>query len=417
MKIITLLAALILVLSGCATYHRSPEEEASRYVDMAKSAISKGDGYAAATYTDFALHQPTGAQTVRNLFAEYPKVRDYYRVHKEKEIAEMSLVYQPAAIHEKLLLAKSAGIFSESEMSDLVAKLNKAVTDANLTGTIPFDLGDNIEPFPDLKDSTHQVIMLDRTIKSLQSGSGGRPIGPLMAYAQRVGPASAEGKRIENLLPSMNVKRDELEGVAKVYPAFSAARKAAITARIHLQVKNGDRLFADDIKQALRAQIRGVDWVPDAGLNVTILGIERVRNDERTLPERTLTITYAQHQVNLISAALLMPRNASYLYEVVSGGAEIEYGYVVSAITDGKTAYDKVIRGKVGGEYRHCQNARIQNVFGGVNPADFVANEDQQQRCSGPSATSMDQLRNEVLSKVVEGVKEVPAIKAAESLN
>lgn len=171
------------------------------------------------------------------------------------------------------------------------------------------------------------------------------------------------------------------------------------------------------LRQTLRGRVHGVEWVPAAGPKTTTVVIERVRNDEKTLPERSQTITYAQGEVNLLSAALLMPRNASYLYEVVSGGAEIEYGYVVSAITDGKTIYDEVIRGKVGGEYRRCQNARIQNVFGGVTSAGFVANDDMQQRCSGPSSASMEDLRNDVFSKIVDGVLKVPPIKVAHELN
>jgi len=215
----------------------------------------------------------------------------------------------------------------------------------------------------------------------------------------------------------MNIRRDELDAVAKVFPKFAAARKEEITARVFLQVNNGDRLLSEDLLQTLRSRVRGVEWVPSVGPKITTLVIERLRNDEKTLPERSQTITYAQHEVNLLSAALLMPRNASYLYEVVSGGAEIEYGYVVSAVADGKTIYDEVIRGKVGGEYRRCQNARIQNVFGGVSSAGFVANDDMQQRCAGPSSASIDELRKEIFSKVVDGVLKVPPIKVAHELN
>jgi hypothetical protein len=112
-----------------------------------------------------------------------------------------------------------------------------------------------------------------------------------------------------------------------------------------------------------------------------------------------------------------MPRNASYIYEVVSGGAELEYGYVVTATVDGKVIYDELIRVKVGGQYRRCQNARIQNVFGGTSSAGFVANDDMRQRCAGPSSVSIEQLRQEVFSKIIDGVLKVPPIKLAHELN
>ena len=114
---------------------------------------------------------------------------------------------------------------------------------------------------------------------------------------------------------------------------------------------------------------------------------------------------------------MLMPRNASYIYETVSGGSTIEYGYVISAVIDGKTVADDLIRGKVGGEYKRCQNSRIQNVFGGTTSAGFVANDDMRQRCSGPSSISIEQLRQEIFSKVLDGVLKIPSIKRAHELN
>jgi hypothetical protein len=91
---------------------------------------------------------------------------------------------------------------------------------------------------------------------------------------------------------------------------------------------------------------------------------------------------------------------------------------VVSAVAaDSKTIYDEIVRGKVGGEYRRCQNARIQNVFGGVTSADFVANDDMQQRCSGQNSASVEDLRKDILSKIVNNVLKIPPIKAVHKVN
>lgn len=415
---IATILSLSAFLSACATYPQSREDQATYHASEARSAISKGDSTNAANQIDVALTRPTGDAKIKELFASYPKGRDYYLAYLEKSIVEVSSAYQAAAAFEKLSTVKSAGILPEDQVRELFTKLMKVVTDGNTTGSVPFDLGDKIDLFPELKSPAHQQIIVNRSIKNLQgNGSGSRPVSALVEYVQRIGIDSVEGKRIESLLPSMNIRRDELDAVAKVFPKFAAARKEEITARVFLQVKNGDRLLSEDLLQTLRSRVRGVEWVPSVGPKITTLVIERLRNDEKTLPERSQTITYAQHEVNLLSAALLMPRNASYLYEVVSGGAEIEYGYVVSAVADGKTIYDEVIRGKVGGEYRRCQNARIQNVFGGVSSAGFVANDDMQQRCAGPSSASIDELRKEIFSKVVDGVLKVPPIKVAHELN
>lgn len=410
--------SLCILLSACATYPQSREDQATHHANEARAAISDGDNARAADQIDTALKRPTGDTRVKELFASYPKGRDIYRAYLEKTVTDVSTAYSATYVLEKLTVAKSAGIFSEAQANDLLDKLNNVVVNGNITGSVPFDLGDKTDSFPELKSPEHQRIIIDRSIKNLQSNSSGnRPVAALMDYVQRVRKDTAEGKRMESLLPTMNIRRDELDVVGRLFPGFAAARKDEITARVFVQVKNGDRLLTEDLLQTLRGKVRGVEWVPAAGPKTITVVIERVRNDEKILPERSQTITYAQYEVNLLSAALLMPRNASYLYEVVSGGAEIEYGYVVSAVTDGKTIHDEVIRGKVGGEYRRCQNARIQNVFGGVTSAGFVANDDMQQRCSGPSSASMEDLRKDVFSKITDGVLKVAPIKIAHELN
>ena len=417
------LSALIL-LSGCAS-SQSQQKTAAYYADGARAAIVRNDVPSAVAAIDYALLQPSGGAEITRLFASHPKSRAYYRTYLAKQITAVSTPFQAASAFNKLSAVRSSGIFaanqdflSETELPNLFALLDKVVTEGNVSGSISFDLSDGIETFPSLNSPPQQRLIVDRTIKALQrEGTGSRPMRALIEYVKRIGAASPEAKRIESLLPTMNIRGTELDALADVFPAFAAARKQEIFARVFLEVKNADRLLADDLLQTLRGQIHGVDWRSSPGAGTTTLVIERIRQDEKTLPERTETISYATYQVNLAAAVLLMPRNASYLYDLVSGGAEIEYGYVVTAVTDGKKIHDEVIRGKVGGEYRRCQNTRIQNVFGGVSPASFVANGDMQQRCSGPSSASIDELRREVLSKVADGVLQVPPIKVANALN
>jgi len=397
----------------------NPEDQASYWVSNASSSISKNDSQNTGHQIASALDLPTGGAKVRELFASQPKGREYYKMHIEKDISRVSSIYQANSIFQLLTTTKNSVVFPENQIAELFDNLRKKVIEGNISGLVPVDLSDNLSNFPELKSAEHQRVIIDRSIKNLQgNGSGSRLVAALIEYVQRVGVNSVEGKRIESLLPTMNIRRDELDVVAKVFPTFAVARKNDLTAQVFIQIKNADRLVNDDLMQVLRHKVRGVEWVPSAGAKTTTVVIERVRNDEKTLPERTQTITYATHEVNLLGAVLLMPRNASYLYDVVSGGAEIEYGYVVSAIVDGKTIHDEVIRGKVGGEYNRCQNARIQNVFGGVSSAGFVANDDMQRRCNNSSsAVSMEDLRKDIFSKVVDSVLKIPPIQVVHDLN
>lgn len=419
MKVKTIAISLVTVLLfGCATYPVNREEQAIYHVNKAQAAISKDERTNAANQIEDALARPTGDMRIRELFASNPKGRDYYLMYLEGNIAEVSNADQANAVFEKLSIAKSARIFSEDQIKGLFTRIEKTVAEGNLKGSIPFDLSDQIDNFQSLKNPVNQKTMLDRSIHNLQNKSSEkRNVKSLIEYVQRVGRKSDEGKKIESLLPTLNIRRDELDLIATVSPTFAATRKKELTTCVFLQIKGGDRIFLQDILQTFQSKIRGVEWVSSPGKTTTTLTIERVRHDERTLLERSETITYAQHEVNMAAAVLLMPRNASYLYEVISGGAEIEYGFVVTAAVGGKTVHDEIVRGKVGGEYRRCQNKRIQNVYGGVSSASFDANDDMKQKCSGPSSISIEELRSEVLSRLTEGVLKVPTIELVQDLN
>lgn len=420
-SICTTILILSIFISACATrYPANREKQATYHTKMAESLFLKGDCDMAGKQIYEALFRQTGDLKVKQLFIDNPKIKECYVLHWKKEAANISSEYEAVPMLKNLTDVEVKKILPKKQINELRTCLSNAILDCNKTGKIPFILGDRLDRFPELNSSEPQKIIIDRTISNLQNNNNdeNRPIVPLMEYVDRVGVDSIEGRKIEALLPTMNIRRDELDIVKRVFPVFALNREKDIIVKIFIQVKNGDRLFEDDLLEALKAKINGVDWVPSlADPNTLALTIEQVRNNEKILPEQTQTITYAHHEVNLMGAVLMMPRNASYLYDVTSGGSEIEYGYVLSVIANSKEVYDKVIRGKVDNNYSHCQNARIQNVFGGVSPAKFVANNDMAFRCNGHNSVSIEDLRKEVLLKIADEILKVPRIKAVHELN
>ena len=418
MKFFTTTVALLLAaaLAGCSTYPTTAEGQVDFYVERASAAISKGDGSGMAYNVQMALDRMTGDVKVNQLFATQPKGREYYLTFLNKTIADVNNSMEAGAALRKI--ADARGVLTAQEIASLTAKLSSAVTEGNANDTMTIKLGDDITAFPELNSPNSQQKIVTRTIKMLQaSTTQTRPTQGLMQYVQRVGKDSDEGKRIATLLPTFNIRRDELDLVSQQFPEFAVARKDSMTARILLKIKNGDRFFSDDLMQAANSKIRGVEWVKDEGSKTTTVVVDRIRNDEKTIQDRTQTITYAQYEVDIVQAALFMPKNAAYIYDVITGGAEIEYGYVITAMVGGKVIHEEVVRGKAGGESSRCQNARIQNVFGGVTSAGFTANSDMQRRCSGSSSGSIDVLRQEVLVKIVDGILTVPQIKIANDVN
>lgn len=400
------------LLFGCATHatHQTPlGDQATDNVNDARAAISKNDSTQAALQIWYALLRPTGDVKVRELLASQPKGREYFRLYLEGRTDAISGVDDALAVLDKLSVARAAGVFPDTQMSDLFARLDKRLADADVSGSIPFDLNDRIDSFPVLKSPAHQQIMADRTIKNLQNkASRSGPLKALCEYVQRVGVDSSEGKRIESILPTMNIRQNEIDAIAAVFPKFAEARRAEILTRVFLQVKNGDRILVEDLRQAFRDMIRGVEWVSAPGAQIVTLTIERVRHEERTLPERSQTITTRPEG---------FPHVISYHYEVVSWGYEIEYGYVVTGVQDGKTVYDELVRGTIKGEYRRCVNARIQEPDGRVSRVSFFANSEMRQRCAESAPPSIDTVRRHVFSRIVEGVLKVPPIKVAHELN
>ena len=412
----TLLLAVL--LASCASAPRTQEERAAWFVNRAKETIAQGKTDQVGSDIDYSLAQPTGPTLVREMFATVPRASAIFRDYLEQYVDEIQNQQTTDLALTKINVATRAGLLSPEQFAVLRNRLRDRVVAGNLSGKILYDLSVNTELLTELSTPQHQAILLVRTLANLQTDRPSETqVTALIQYVSTIGKDSIAGRRIEALLPRMNFRRAELAEVAKQYPEFAAKRLEDATLRVFLEVKNADRLAADDVLAAFREKILGVEWVPNPGPKVTVLVIERVRNDEKTLLEQTQTITYAQYEVNLVEALLLMPRNASFRYELVTGGAEIDYGYVVTAMRDGAKIYEQVVRGKVGGESRRCINARIQNVFGGITSAGFVANSDMANRCSGSSFVSIDSLRKDVFSKLVEGVLNVPSIKVVHAMN
>jgi len=415
------LLSFALIFGGCAGVPQTPEDKIAYHSKKAASALSRGNCHLAVDHTQKALAVEGGADKIRGLYTENKKYQDCYYSGIDGLISEVSSLSSAISVATYISDAKSGKILPESQVDGLVAGLTRYVVEGNMSGTLPFTLFQDLRNLPGLKSPEQYKIVVDRSIKNLQliGYYEERPIGALIGYVHVVGANSEEGKRIEGLLPSLGIHKKEIDMVGKVFPSFATRWLAEMSVSVEVDVKGVDRLIADDILGALYSEINGVDWVGSKTPGALVLVIERLRNEVNILAERTETITYAQHQVNIVSAALLMPNNASYIYDIVSGGKEIEYGYVVSAHKGGEKIFDKVIRGTVNGKYEKCQNSHIQNVFGGVSPANFIANDDMRQRCSGSRSNprTMESLRKSVYSKVVEGVLEIPSIDRVNRAN
>lgn len=404
-----------LIISGCMnTIPQNPEEQAAYYLSKGLTAYEKGHLEDTNYFIGIALQRPTGAERVRNAFANDRRLQDVYAQGILKNILTADDIKKFLVAADSVDALRTAAALDDQELSELLQILNESLANKNRLGTLDVRLGDDYKRFSVLQEDEHRTLIFERTLSKLkiEKNSPQRPkmIEGLIAYLKS--PASNLNNRnlVMEALPNLNIRLNELDSIGVLFPKFAAERRRALTLRVFVEVKNADRLFSDDVLNALKNGIRGLDLLTTPGDEEIRITIERIRHEEKSIPERTETITYANSDVDFMKAYMLMPKNASYLFDQITGGAEIDYGYVLTISQNKKKIHEDVIRGKTGGEYRRCQNARIQNVFGGITPASFSANSNMESRCGGASSISMDDLRTKAFGEIVKGILKVDTI-------
>lgn len=409
---------IALALGGCASYPTDPAQQAIYYADKARQELASDQPEKGYTDVVRALALPGGPERVKSIFIQDAGAKKNFVRVATSRIANIDSVYGAKQRHEDLKKIQDSAILTPAENEALRANYATVVVEGNVSGKLPFMIDSEALSIPALADAQQARIIFDRTIASYkEKGYQPRSMDSLVQFLQRTQSNSEERKIFISSLPMLNVRRSELPAIEVFAHDFATLRAAELTLEAHLVVKNADRIFADDLSSAIGRAVHGVTWVevrPKDGLEIVV---ERVRSNEKEFPIVTRTVTYSNSQVDIFSAALLMPKNASYQFDMKSGGAEVEYGYVVSAWKGGSKLAENVVRGKVGGQFASCENARIVNVFGGVSSAGFTANNDMRTACSGATAVSLDDLRNQVLEKLSAEVRAIPQISVIDSMN
>lgn len=411
---------IISTLAGCASYPSDPASQADHHLKLGSEAISRSETSLAIYEFLTAIEKPTGKEKARALGVTQPRIAAALRGFFDIRVVSVSTADEANTAFDQITRLSDAGLMQKDAAAALLVRLNDRALSGIRSGELKFTLGADFSRFPGLASTENEKYLVDNTVALLQSGQAdGRQsslIG-LTQYVARQGVQSAEAVRIKALLSSFKLKKSEIALIRTAFSEYAAQREKEVALKVNFALKGGDRLLRDDLQNMIGAHARGLEFVPSEGEASLLLTVERIRHDEREQPERTQTVTYSWTDVNMVAAVLLMPKNASYLFEQVSGGAEIDYGYVVSWTFKPAERGETVVRGKVGGPYSRCQNRRIQNVFGGVSSADFVANDDMARRCSGRQDVSMDSLRSEIIEKILDAVKEIPQIKNVDELN
>lgn len=414
------LAVLTIALAACQSTKDYNLERLSSAEDMLKNGGKERNAYE--ILNGYAYDSTDYGKRARSTINGNPAFKAKYLEFLRADIVETTSPSRLADLRRAISDARSQSLIGPELEQELVAKTDQLAAEGNRTGRLPFDYSDsdNIQAFPSLATPEAQSIIFKRSLEKITSNSSPPTalIKGVFTRTASAGPKSQEHTMAVAAMPAMKLSAQEIrEYVALAFPEQAKKLLAERTTTVRLSLDPEDRLLYEDLAAKVKAISSNISLVSATEQPTVVVSVKKLQWEERREPERTQQVVYSQGDVNILAAVMLMPRNASYLYDVTSGGVEVAYAFEIKANGKSMAPYDYLLRDKVSRSWRSCSNARIQNVFGGVQPADFVANNHMQQTCnSNSSSISVDRLRDTVLDDVIRSIKRIPAIERAASI-
>jgi len=415
MKVWVLSVALIFVasLSGCATV---PWAE-KRMVSV-RSSLAAGKIDEAVNDIRTVLHyDDQDGATMRKELAKYPRASISLRKRLQREVDELKWVSTLKEIFKVADLSLRDGLLTAADFQVFMAHVSTQLKRANALSSLDIDYS-NIAIWKDiavLGEPEQQQIIFDRSVKAIPQTARGldqrkRLLIGARDYAAAGGPASLADRKFRSTVLSARLTLEEIRDVVGPYDsAFAARLNEASAVTVFLVSEPSDRLFEEDVKQYVTKMNEDIQFVRSRGGAKQVVTIGKLQFEERPLQDNKKTITYRQYEVDVLGAALLMPKNASYMYEHVTGGLDVNAAFLLKIEANGAIKLDKVIRDSVSKRWSSCENPRIVNVFGGVQKAEFAANDNMRSKCGSSSsrptvvdlrAESVERFSSQIVSAV-----------------
>ena len=416
MKIILSIIILALYTVGCATQYKTAEQREQEYYLIANEALKKNDcPSAVALY--FSLLNYNTKQKINILFNENPNAQNCAISEFQKTIQNTNSINIINSEKKNIDELHSYKLLSTDKKIEADKLIEAVINEKMLNGSMKITFNDNLAQYKFLNTPVIQNKIAENTINYYKdpyvSKSG---ISELVVYISATPPNAEIRNFLEQSLPTMNLKAAELKNFETLYPDYIEKKLKESTLQAVVNFKQMDALVADDINNVLKKSIKGVEWADSTINSGNVITIEKIRHSESIGQERTQTISYADYQVRRLEAVLMMPRNASYLFDLITNEISIDYGYSITYERNGVKISSELVRGNESHSNSRCQYQRIQNVFGGSQPAGFIANDDMQSKCSGYSK-NIDSLRNDIYLKISEKVLNIPDVKKVHNLN
>lgn len=412
-----LLVCLAGLLGGCTTrnvFPSDPKGQALWYVESATKQAEQGNFERVSFMLTEAISRPGGVEAVKDFLAKSSnvsaKLSEYFeRISKESNNKE--------ELNNLAWYASSLGNYGFIKDIEKISKeIQLNAVRKNSTGEIKWLLTDDVKNLHSLHSPEAQKIIFERSLDAMTNNQKTEGLAKSLAdYISKSNHTTIDFIDTKKKLWNVNFRRKDLEEFKNVFPDLVSTKLADLTAYITVELKPSDRLMEEDLKTKIKntssnyVVIKNDEKSDSATINIIV---EKLRSEERQLPNQSQTITYSRSDVDFLKSALLMPSNSSYMYEWKTGGVELEYGYVVRLNQNGKILLDELIRGKITEKFVSCDNPRIVNVFGGATRAEFIANNDMSSKCAGAnnSNPSIQDAKEQVLNLLVDKIVSVEAL-------
>lgn len=323
---------------------------------------------------------------------------------RAKDFAHMTDAH---GVSDDLQVASRAGLLTADVEGRLRNQLETAVASRVQRGDIAATFGADTTVFRSLLSEPSLTRVYESTLAHFKGSYSGQPRTQLKGLVQFISTNAAYGARFEKEMASLTFSITEINEILKPrYPAFAEAKLSEMIVLVMVTTEPSRRLLEVDVGAALDTY-DAVEVVEDRTKAEAIAQIAELQYDERVTPQTTRTVTVGYHEADILYAALAMPKNASFLYDVVGGGTEIEWAYEVTVVVKGE-AKRKLIRDRTSESGYQCVNPRIINVFGGVSQPSGWPNSQTSSYCeAGRQPSSAAEMRKRIINQVADAVREL----------
>ena len=401
----------ILMLAACATVPTAEEIARERAERIAESIEDGRHHFALIQIRNLGRGQNRYQHLAVPIIAEAISGNEEFQAFLEEELsASIESIETPENATAVYRLVSFLSSIDPPKFMETESDLREVMIERNEDGSWPFLLNTHHLPTWLMEAEPRSIIFL-RSLENLVESDERQEalLNRVLNNLDDFPVGSREHQVFLSHVDDLGLSVRQIEGFVSTIDA-SVAERLVERATTSVYLQGNDPLLLDDLRRSLR-NADGIRIAQSRRQAEAVVTVDKLRWDEHEPAERTQTVTYATHQVNLAAAILLMPRNATYQYEHMQGRLELEYGIRVTVASS--PGWEHLIRGTESRTYSSCANARIRNVFGGVQPASFMANSHMQSLCgAGASRPTMRQLRQSAVRRIGNELERLEPIRA-----